>query len=151
MHSTSLIPLTHGSRFRFFDIESAVSLISDPHAWLRPIYARLRTHSAFDQFAPAHQFAQLCDAVSVDHPSQAAQMREWSVGAQEALLRHLATSIEQTPPSVVTELARLRTFASLTLHHRHRGHTTAMGPVTWTSPGCTKAYGFSVGCARSAC
>jgi hypothetical protein len=81
-----------------------VALTSDPHAWLRPFFARLQTHPAFRHFAPAHQFAQLVEAVAVDHPAQAAQMREWSPGAQHALLLHLASSISQTPPHVTSEL-----------------------------------------------
>jgi hypothetical protein len=54
-------------------------LSSDPHAWLRPIFARLQTHPAFRQFAPSHQFEQLLRAVEREHPAKAASMREWTI------------------------------------------------------------------------
>jgi hypothetical protein len=85
-----------------------MSLTADPLAWLRPFFTRLHANPEFRLLAPSQQFAQLCEAVAVDHPTHAAQMHEWSVGAQEILLKHLAVSIEETPPSVISELWRLR-------------------------------------------
>jgi hypothetical protein len=65
-------------------------LTSDPHAWLRPFYVRLRERPSFPQLAPSHQFAELCTQVAPEHPGKAAQMREWSAAAQHALLTWLA-------------------------------------------------------------
>jgi hypothetical protein len=84
-----------------------MSLTSDPHAWLRPFYARLQAHPTFSDSAPAYQFAQLCDAVAVEHPREAEEMRHWSNASQTGLLVHLASSIQPTPPQVVSELWRL--------------------------------------------
>jgi len=84
-----------------------VSLTSDPHAWLRSIYARLQTQLGFANLAPSQQFALIIEAIIDDHPVEALQMREWSPGAQNALLHHLASSIDQTLPAVVSELWQL--------------------------------------------
>jgi hypothetical protein len=73
----------------------ATTLSSDPHAWLRPFFARLQAHPAFRQFAPSHQFDQLVQAVEREHPFKAATMREWSVAAQHALPDHLASMTGQ--------------------------------------------------------
>jgi len=54
-----------------------MSLTSDPHAWLRSFYARLQSAPGFQRLRPWQKFAQLLEAVQVDHPSQAAKMREW--------------------------------------------------------------------------
>jgi len=81
-----------------------VSLTSDPYAWLRSIYARLQTQPGFTSSAPSRQFTLIVDAIIEDHPLEAAQMREWSTGAQDALLLHLASSIDQTVPAAVSEL-----------------------------------------------
>jgi hypothetical protein len=70
---------------------------SDPHAWLRPIFARLQANPTFSQIARAHQFAQLCDVLSADHPSEAEEMRHWSNATQNALLAHLASPAEELP------------------------------------------------------
>jgi hypothetical protein len=82
-------------------------LTSDPHAWLRPFFARLRAHPGFSDLEPRTQFRQLCEAVSVNHPTEASQMLSWSPGAQEGLLLQLVSSAEQTPPAVTSELWRL--------------------------------------------
>ena len=84
-----------------------MALTSDPHLWLLPFYARLQTQPGFMQLASSHQFNQLVDAVTSDHPLEAMDMRSWSAGAQDALLRHLASSMEQPPSAVVSELWRL--------------------------------------------
>lgn len=74
------------------------------------MFARLQANSAFGQVARAHQFAQLCDALAVDHPGEAEEMRHWSNATQNALLAHLASpvnelpSIEQ-PPSIEKPLS----------------------------------------------
>jgi hypothetical protein len=81
-----------------------MSLTSDPHAWLRPFFARLLAHPAFRQFAPSHQFEQLVQAVEREYPSKAATMREWSVGGQHALLSHLASMVDQQASADPVEL-----------------------------------------------
>ena len=50
------------------------------------------------------QFAALCDAVSDEHPTKAAQMREWSPLAQESALRWLATCVASGPAMREVEL-----------------------------------------------
>jgi hypothetical protein len=75
----------------------AVVPSSDPHAWLRPIFARLQANPAFGQSARANQFAQLCDGLSADHPNEAEEMRHWSNATQNALLAHLASPVEELP------------------------------------------------------
>jgi hypothetical protein len=84
-----------------------LALSSDPHAWLRPFFTRLQARPKFGDLAPAYRFKQLCDAVSVDHPNEAAQMRAWPNATQNAILAHLATSHEHTPPQVLSELWRM--------------------------------------------
>ena len=81
-----------------------MSLTSDPDGWLRPFFVRLQTEAAFHNLAPAVQFNRLCDAVAVDHPNEAEEMRHWSNAAQNALMERLAASAEKTPPAVVSEL-----------------------------------------------
>lgn len=71
-----------------------MALSSDPHAWLRPYFARLRSQSAFSTFSPSHQFEQLVESVAREYPSKAAAMREWSPAGQHALLLHLASRHE---------------------------------------------------------
>lgn len=72
-----------------------MALESESSVWLRPYYSRLQQHPAFRHFAPAHQYQQLLEAIRVDHPAEAARMREWSAGAQHGLLLHLASMLEQ--------------------------------------------------------
>jgi len=58
-----------------------------------------RYAEAAPQTAPSsHQFEQLVQAVTADHPSKAAQMREWSPGSQKGLLGHLAMTVDQAKP-----------------------------------------------------
>ena len=83
-------------------------LSSDPHAWLRPLFAQLQAHPAFRHFAPAHQFEQLAQAIERDHPAKAATMREWTPAAQNHLLLHLASSVEQNGTVQTVELWRVR-------------------------------------------
>ena len=75
----------------------AVVHSSDPHAWLRPFFARLQANKAFRESARAHQFAQLCDALAVGHPGEAEEMRHWSNATQNALLADLASPVEERP------------------------------------------------------
>ena len=88
-------------------ILSAMSISSDPHAWMRPIFAKLQAHPAFRHFAPAHQFEQLAQAVEQEHPAKAATMREWSPAAQNGLLLHLASCVEQHAVAQSVELWRV--------------------------------------------
>jgi hypothetical protein len=81
-----------------------MTLESDPHAWLRPFYARLQQHPAFRHFAPAHQFEQLVQAIGAEHPAEAAQMREWTAAGQHMLLLHLASMLEQKAGAEPVEL-----------------------------------------------
>ena len=84
-----------------------MSLTSDPHAWLRSYYLRLHSDPAFRDLAPAQQFLQLCEIVAADHAAEAIEMRQWTAAAQDALIDHLAASIQTTPPKVISELWRV--------------------------------------------
>jgi hypothetical protein len=81
---------------------------SDPHAWLRPIYARLAQHPAYRLFAPSHQFEQLVAAAAADSAAKAANMRDWSPAAQHDLLLRLASMVEQKSDAREVELWRVR-------------------------------------------
>ena len=86
----------------------AMSLTSDPHAWLRSFYARLQSTPLFQRLTPSHKFVRLTEAVAVDHPVQAAKMREWTPAAQNALIAHLAASLADPPKhAAVSELWQL--------------------------------------------
>jgi hypothetical protein len=50
---------------------------SDPHAWLRLIYARLRNAPPFALLSPHHQFDALCKAAAEISPSKVALMRQY--------------------------------------------------------------------------
>lgn len=41
-----------------------VSVYEDPHAWLRPYFAKLSQHPGFATFAPATRFGQLARAMA---------------------------------------------------------------------------------------
>ena len=60
----------------------------------------------FATVRPRNQFDQLVEAIQREHPSKAAQMREWSVAAQHGLLMHLASMTEQTERGAVRVVAR---------------------------------------------
>lgn len=62
---------------------------SDPHAWLRPLFARLRSDLGFGLLSPAHQFEALVSAIEKGSPAKAATMREWSFDAQLGMLKWL--------------------------------------------------------------
>jgi len=86
-----------------------VPLTSDPHAWLRPIYSRLRSDHTFPLFAPSHQFNLLREAAEEISPSKVALMREYNATTQAALLDHLASVYRDQPsPTRETELWRVR-------------------------------------------
>jgi hypothetical protein len=80
---------------------------SDPHFWLRPFYVHLRENPSFSLLSPSHQFEQLCGAVEAEQPGKAAQMGEWSPGAQKGCLGHLAMMVEQTSSESQVELWRV--------------------------------------------
>ena len=81
---------------------------ADPHAWLRPSYARLRSKPAFNLLWYAHQFEQLREAIATEHPVEAEQMRAWSPAAQLGLMEHLAKMANDAASVAVTLLWRLR-------------------------------------------
>jgi hypothetical protein len=61
-------------------------ITSDPHAWLRRLYAQLRRTPAFALLSPAHQFEALTKCAAEESPSEAALMREFNATPQKALL-----------------------------------------------------------------
>ena len=79
-------------------------LPSDPHAWLRSYFVALAHDRTFALLAHSMQFSALCDAVTDEHPTKAAQMREWSPAAQKATLSWLANIKAQVPPSAEVEI-----------------------------------------------
>ena len=81
-----------------------MSVSSDPHAWLRPHFAALSKQEAFALLAPALRFYALCDVVAFDHPTKAAQMKEWSPAAQEATTRWLANITSEVGSANEVEL-----------------------------------------------
>ena len=72
-----------------------MTLTSDPHAWLRPYYVILSAQAGFRQLAPTLQFEHLRRKVAIDHPTKAAEMREWSIGGQHGAIIHLASMVDQ--------------------------------------------------------
>ena len=83
-------------------------LTSDPHAWLRPYFAALLEDPTFLRLAPVMQFAALCDLIAEEHPTKAAQMREWSPAAQEGTLRWMRSAIRQSGAAREVELWTVR-------------------------------------------
>ena len=82
---------------------------SDPHAWIYPIYARLRADTRFGLLSPAHQFEALATAVEKESATKAASMREWNLAAQIGLLGWLNDVLRETPdPTNEIELWRVR-------------------------------------------
>jgi len=85
-----------------------MSLTSDPHAWLRAFYVRLQCHPRFTGLTPLEQFEELCDAVGLEYPTEAAKLAEWLPGPRQRLMTHLAESVAADPAAVaVSELWRL--------------------------------------------
>src|SRR5438094_951708 len=66
---------------------------SDPHAWLRPVYARLLRQPTFAKLTPDLQFEALRRAAADQSPAAALQMRDWTQAAQRALIAWLADVI----------------------------------------------------------
>jgi hypothetical protein len=66
-----------------------VTASPDLQEWLRPFYARLRDDAEYSHLTPLHQFDRLCQAVDLEQPGGAAQIRQWAVWAKQALLDHL--------------------------------------------------------------
>ena len=87
-----------GTREALVILDLAMLLTSDPHAWLRPYFAVLAQDDTFARLAPSIQFSALRDAVAQEHPTKAAQMREWPPAAQVETLRWLANVIQERPP-----------------------------------------------------
>jgi hypothetical protein len=86
-----------------------MEISSNPHAWLRPLYARLRSDQRFGLLSPAHQFEALAKAVEEDSPAKAATMREWSPAMQVGLIGWLSDVVREQPnPVNETELWRVR-------------------------------------------
>ena len=84
-------------------------LSSDPHAWLRPLYARLRRDVRFGLLSPSHQFEMLAKAVEEEAPAKAVAMRAWSLDAQLAMLKWLTDVTDEHPnPTNQIELWRVR-------------------------------------------
>jgi hypothetical protein len=84
-------------------------ITSDPHAWLYPIYAKLRANHRFGLLAPAHQFDALATAVEQESPIKGTAMREWSAAAQMAMLKWLSDVVQEQPnPVNEIELWRVR-------------------------------------------
>jgi hypothetical protein len=72
-------------------------LSSDPHAWLYPLYARLRADTKFGLLSPAHQFEALESTVDKESPTKGAAMHEWSPDAQVAMLKWLGDVLHEQP------------------------------------------------------
>jgi hypothetical protein len=72
-----------------------VAASPDLQEWLRPFYARLRDQAEYSRLTPSHQFDRLCQAIDLEEPGSAAQIREWAVWAKHALLDHLEAMHEQ--------------------------------------------------------
>ena len=82
---------------------------SDPHAWIYPIYAGLRTDTRFGLLSAAHQFEALATAVEKESPTKGAAMREWSPDAQVAMLKWLSDVNRENPnPTNQIELWHVR-------------------------------------------
>ena len=70
---------------------------SDPHAWLRPYYARIAEQAGFTDLAVTHQFARLVEAVAEDLPKPAGLPRECNDATHRATLGHLLKMQQQQP------------------------------------------------------
>src|SRR5688572_23341482 len=75
---------------------------------MRSYYAALAALPGFAYLSPSHQFDALVEAIAVDHPSKAAEMRGWNRAGQNATLGWLADVVAERPPTPETELWRLR-------------------------------------------
>jgi hypothetical protein len=85
-----------------------MDLNSDPHAWIRPIFAALKAEPAYFYLSPSHQFARLCEAIGQDHPAKAAVMCEWTPAAQDAFLKWLRDITDEVPAVRDVELWRVQ-------------------------------------------
>jgi hypothetical protein len=85
----------------------SVLLTSDPHAWLRPYVATLKSDPVFSKLAPSMRFEALCQVVEVDQPDRARQMREWSPAAQTGTLKWLETVTKEKPMVNEVEMWRV--------------------------------------------
>jgi len=89
---------------------SAVTRVSsDPHAWLRPIYARLRADPSFARLSSSHQFTELVRAAAEVSLSQAVTLREYNDTTQMMLLGWINDVVnEKQNPKRKVELWRVR-------------------------------------------
>ena len=86
-----------------------MQISSDPHACVRPLYARLRKDLRFRLLSPAHQFEALAKAIEAEAPAKVAAMREWSADTQIAMLKGLTDVTDEQPhPTNQIELWRVR-------------------------------------------
>jgi hypothetical protein len=80
---------------------------SDPHAWLYPIYARLRADTKFGLLSSVHQFEALAAAVEKESLTKGSAMREWNAAAQIAMLKWLS-DVTQEHPNPTNEIEQWR-------------------------------------------
>jgi hypothetical protein len=66
-------------------------LASDQSHWVKPIYAGLRECPEFGSWPAALQFAVLVEAIALEDPSQAAQLRQLSDDERAVLMLHLSS------------------------------------------------------------
>jgi hypothetical protein len=78
-------------------LTSVLSVSSDPHAYLRPLYRELARDRSFALLAVETRFDRLIEAVAKDDASKAAHMREYTHAARVALLGHLEKMESQRP------------------------------------------------------
>jgi hypothetical protein len=83
---------------------AAVTLSSDPHAWLRPYYAALAATPAFPQLALPLQFQALCEGTERDHPGSRHGCGSVARAAQEGVLRRLQSAAAQSSVATGGEL-----------------------------------------------
>ena len=82
---------------------------SDPHACLRPLYARLRSNPSFARLSSSHQFNELVKAAEGVSESKATLMREYNVTTQIALLDWLSDVKREKPnPTREVELWKVK-------------------------------------------
>ena len=100
-----------------------ITVSSDPHAYLRPIYRQVAADRTFAMLASETQYSLLVEAVSRQSEHRAALMREYTQPARMALLSHLAKaeSLRPGPAEVMlwtlTKASRVLTCVALYLAH----------------------------------
>src|SRR3954467_9113093 len=82
---------------------------SDPNAWLRPYWQRLhQQQSSFVNLAPELQANALADALAQDHPTKAAEIREWNATTRRAMIAVLDQTLKEKHADKQVELWRMR-------------------------------------------